>query len=207
MNLILSVGGAGGGGGGGGGGAGAGGGAGGGVGVGNPSFGSGSVFFPLRGALPIVILIFFKASFNIALFFDLAVCFEPVYIGCCIGCISGAGWTGSYLGFVVGIIGGGGGPGFFPPLFPLGESILYSAGCFVFLSICSTSIFTKPAAPGGGGGPPPPPVPIVISAICSATVGVACGLFSCTSLCLASATILRCSSRNSKLSKVIGEYP
>ena len=75
---------------------------------------------------------FLNASFNMALFFILACCFEPVYSGC-IGCICGAGWTGSYLGVIIGINGAPGGPGFGPPLFPLGESILNVAGCFGFL--------------------------------------------------------------------------
>ena len=129
--------------------------------------------------------------------------FEAVYVGCCIGCISGAGWTGSYLAVVVAIIGAPGGPFFGPPLFPLGGPMLYSAGCFVpfLILILSTSILTNPAAPGGGGGPPPPPpVCIAMSAISAATVGVACGLFSCTSLCLFSAMLLLCSSKNNNIS-------
>jgi hypothetical protein len=52
--------------------------------------GFGSSFFPLR-LLLIDTLILLAAFFNMAIFFDLDACFEPVYSGCCIGCISGAG--------------------------------------------------------------------------------------------------------------------
>ena len=127
-------------------GSGAGAGAGPGAGAGDGA-GIGSSFFPLR-VLPIDTLILLAAFFNMAIFFDLDACFEPVYSGsCCIGCISGAGWTGSYLGADAGINGTDGGPGFGPgfgpPLFPLGESILYVSGFFDFLVlIVSTSILT-----------------------------------------------------------------
>ena len=58
------------------------------------------------------------------------------------------------------------------------------------------------AGAGGCGSPPPPPtlVPSVISVISAATVGVAFGLFSKTSLCLDSAMFLFCSSRNCSIS-------
>ena len=53
---------------------------------------------------------------------------------------------------------------------------------------------------GAGGGGCPPPFPILISVISAATVGVAFGLFSNTSLCLDSAMFLFCSSRNCSIS-------